>query len=172
YVKYCSLGNWDLIPYLEENNCEAYVNGLSWYILYYIDSHKPANMNLERLGFEFVKRMLVKLQDSMRDTMTKYGFKALSSYKKLDENSREVVSHNLLIGDGWLMGAEVIDFIDNDIRKVACIAPFGCMPNVCEGRGLYPYLKRKYPQAAISVVEPDMSGSKMNYFNRVRMLID
>lgn len=172
YVKYCSLGNWDLIDYLEENNCEAYVNGLSWYILYYIDSHKPAKKNLERAGFEFVKKMMISLQDSMRETMTRYGFKALSSYKKLDENSRDIVSHNLLIGDGWLMGAEVIDYIDNDIKKVVCIAPFGCMPNVCEGRGLYPYLKRQYPEASISVVEPDMSGSKMNYFNRVRMLID
>ena len=172
YVKYCALGNWDLIDYLEDNKCEAYVNGLSYYMLYYIDSHKPDKMNLERLGFEFVKKLMVDLQDSMRETMTKYGFKALSSYNTLDENSREIVSHNFQIGDGWLMGAELIDYIENDIKKVLCIAPFGCMPNVCEGRGLYPYLKRKYPGSSISVLEPDMSGSKMNYFNRVRMLID
>ena len=172
YVKYCALGNWNLIDYLEDNKCEAYVNALSYYMLYYIDSHKPKKMNLERLGFEFVKKLMISIQDSMRDTITRYGFKALSSYNKLDENSREIVSHNFEIGDGWLMGAELIDCIENDIKKVVCIAPFGCMPNVCEGRGLYPYLKRQYPGSSISVLEPDMSGSKMNYFNRVRMLID
>ena len=171
YVKYCALGNWDIIKYLEENGCEAYINGASWYALYYIDSHKPKKQNPERVGFEAVKILITRSQEAMREAMTRHGFKALSSYDTMDKNSRELVSHNFMIGDGWLLGGEVIDFIENDIKKVLCIAPFGCMPNVCEGRGLYPYLQRKYPQASIAVTETDMSGSKLNYYNRVQMLI-
>ena len=171
YVKYCALGNWNIIQYLEETGCEAYVNGASWYALYYIDSHKPKKKNLERLGFELVRKQMIDAQEAMRTVMKRHGFKALSSYQDMDDHSRDLVSHNLLIGDGWLLGAEVIDYIENDIKKVLCIAPFGCMANVCEGRGLYPYLQRKYPQASIIVTETDMSGAKLNYYNRVQMLI-
>jgi len=171
YVKYCRLGNWDIVNYLEDNGCEACVTGLSWYALYYIDSHKPEKKNIERGAFELVKKLITGLQESMRETMKRHGFKVMSSYKDMDEASREEVNHKFIIGDGWLMGAEVIDFIRNDIGKVLCIAPFGCMPNVCEGRGLYPYLKRRYPGADIAVVETDMSGSVLNYYNRVQMLI-
>ncbi len=171
YVKYCGLGNWDIVRYLEENGCEAVVNGVSWYMLYYIDSHKPDKWNIERLGFEVVKKLMVSCQDSMREVMGQYGFRVPSSYSDVDKKSREIVSHNLLIGDGWLMGAEVVDLVESGIKKVACIAPFGCMPNVCEGRGLYPYLMRMLPESAIAILEPDMSGSKLNYFNRLEMLI-
>ena len=172
YVKYCALGNWDVIKYLEENGCEAFVNGASWYALYYVDSHKPDKFNLERAGFEVVKKILVHAQETMRSVMARHGFKTLSAYDVMDKNSREQISHNFLIGDGWLLGAEVVDYVHNGVKKVLCIAPFGCMPNVCEGRGLYPYLKRQYPEASIVVVETDMSGSKLNYYNRIQLLIN
>ncbi len=171
YVKYCALGNWDIVKYLEENGCEAHVNGASWYFLYYIDSHKPARKNLERLGFEIVKKLLRSVQDSMIKTLRSGGFRCLSDYNTMDMNSRDYVSHTLTIGDGWLMGAETVDYINNGIPKVLCIAPFGCMANVCAGRGLYPALQRRFPGSSITVVETDASGSKMNYYNRVQMLI-
>ena len=172
YVKYCALGNWDIIKFLENNGCEAHVNGASWYALYYIDSHKPDSFNLERVGFEAVKKLVVYLQDQMISTIKEFGFRSLNDYKTMEENSRELVSRQFTIGDGWLMGSEVIDYINSDIKRVLCIAPFGCMPNVCAGRGMYPYLQRKFPQANIAVVETDSSSSKLNYYNRVRMLID
>lgn len=172
YVKYCALGNWNVIKFLEEHGCEAHVNGASWYALYYIDSHKPDRYNPERAAFELVKKLIMHIQDAMIDTMREYGFHSLSNYRTFEKNSRDVVSRRLTIGDGWLMGSEVVDYISNDIKKILCIAPFGCMPNVCAGRGLYPNLQRRYPEAAITVVETDASGSKMNYFNRVQMLID
>jgi len=172
YVKYCSMGNWDIIKYLEENGCEAHVNGASWYALYYIDSHKPDKHNAERAGFEAVKKLVIHLQDYMIEALHRHGFHCLSNYSKMEKGSRQLVSRQFTIGDGWLMGSEVIDYINNDINKVLCIAPFGCMPNVCAGRGLYPYLQRKFPEASIAVVETDASSSKLNFYNRVQMLID
>ena len=108
----------------------------------------------------------------MRSAMVRHGFKTLSAYEVMDKNSRKQISHNFLIGDGWLLGAEVVDYIHNGVNKILCIAPFGCMPNVCEGRGLYPYLKRQYPETSIAVVEMDMSGAKLNYYNRIQLLIN
>lgn len=171
YVKYCSLGNWDIVKYIENNGGEAHVNGASWYALYYIDSHKPSMMNPERMAFEIVKKLLSSCQNSMIDILKKNGFHCLNAYKTMDENSRKYVNHNLQTGDGWLLGAEVVDYINCGIDKVLCIAPFGCMANVCAGRGLYPHLQREFPGSSIAVVETDSSSSKLNYFNRVEMLL-
>lgn len=172
YVKYCALGNWNVIDYIEKQGCEAHVNGASWYGLYYIDSHKPKVWNAERVGFEAVKRLMMHVQDDMILALRRNGFHCLSRYKTMDKNSRELVSHNLTVGDGWLLGAETIDYIRHGVRKILCIAPFGCMANVCAGRGVYPNLRRAFPKAAITVVETDSSGLKLNYFNRISMLID
>ena len=171
YVKYCSLGNWDVVKYIENSGGEAHVNGASWYGLYYIDSHKPEKMNPERIAFEIVKKLFVHCQNQMIDILRSHGFHCLNDYKTLDENSRKVVNHNLKTGDGWLLGAEVVDYINSGISRVLCIAPFGCMANVCAGRGLYPHLQREFPGSSITVVETDSSSSKLNYFNRVEMLL-
>ena len=171
YVKYCGLGNWDIVRYLEDNNAEAHVNGVSWYMLYYIDSHKPAKHNLERLGFEIVKKLMISCQNDMIDVLHEYGFHCLNKYEDMAKGSEGYVSHTLTIGDGWLLGAEVCDYAHLGYKKVLCIAPFGCMANVCAGRGLYPHLQRKFPGTNIAVVETDSSSSKLNYYNRVQMLI-
>lgn len=172
YVKYCALGNWDVVRFLEDNHCEVHVNGLSWYALYYVDSHKPDRMGAERLGFEAAKKLMLHVQGSMIKTLQKYGFRSLSRYDVMERDSRAYVSHNLKTADGWLLGAEAVDYIRHGITRILCNAPFGCLPNVCAGRGVYPAIRRAFPKASLVVVEPDSSGSKLNYFNRVRMLID
>ena len=172
YAKYCALGNWDMVKFLEDNQCEAHLNGLSWYALYYVDSHKPQKYNAERLGFEAAKKLMLHVQGCMIKILRKNGFHCLSRYDVMEKESRKYVSHNLTVGDGWLLGAEAVDYIRHGVKKILCNAPFGCMANVCAGRGVYPAIRRAFPEASLVVVEPDSSGSKLNYFNRIRMLID
>lgn len=172
YVKYCALGNWEIVRFLEDNNCEAHVNGASWYALYYIDSHKPQKRNAERLAFEAAKKLMEHVQDDMIDALRRNGFHTLNRYATLEKNSRPYVSRNLTVGDGWLLGTEAVGYIKQNIKKVLCIAPFGCMANVCAGRGVYPAIRRAFPGSALTVVETDSAGSKLNYYNRVQMLID
>lgn len=39
YIKYCHLGNWNMVDFLQKEGCECYVNGVLWYVLYYVDTH-------------------------------------------------------------------------------------------------------------------------------------
>ena len=78
YTKYCSLGNWDVIPYLESQNCETHTNGLSWYAIYYIDTHMPKKKNIEWQGFRLARRLLCKVQKQMIDSLRDHGFFVLS----------------------------------------------------------------------------------------------
>lgn len=65
YTKYCHLGNWNVVRFLEEEGCESSVGGLSWYVLYYIDSHKPEGKPLTGAVFDLVGRLVLHLQKSM-----------------------------------------------------------------------------------------------------------
>lgn len=172
YAKYCHLGNFDSVKFIEENDCEVHINGFSWYILYYIDTHMPENRGIEYAAFRFVRGLFKKCQDNLLESIAAHGFYALPGIDKLKSDAFEYVSQNLLVGDGWLMGAETVGYAKNGIGKILCIAPFGCMPNVCAGRGLYPYLQRKFPNVNITSVEVDASGAKGNCYNRIEMLID
>ncbi len=171
YAKYCALGNWNVQSYMESQGCEVHINGLSWYAIYYIDTHMPEHFNLEQVAFRAARWLLKSTQKKMIKSLRKRDFYVLPTLDVLKKNSEKYVSRGFTIGDGWLMGSEVVGYVNSDCKKVLCIAPFGCMANACAGRGLYPHLQREFPGSAITVVETDASGAEGNYYNRVQMLI-
>ena len=176
YTKYCHLGNWDVIRFLEEYNCEAYVGGLSWYVLYYIDTHKPdGDAVLERLCvpvYGLVGKAVLSLQKSMIRQLEQYGFHCLPDYKTQKREAEGYVSFGVCVGDGWLLGAEAVGMIKHLGRKVLAIHPFGCLPGHVCGKGWYPGMNRKLPEGRIVTVDVDSSGSRVSLYNRAKMLID
>ena len=108
YAKYCALGNWDVVKYMEDRECEVHVNGISWYALYYIDTHMPDNKGIEQKAFKFVRGLISDMQDYMIECMRDAGFHSMDNLDCIKEMSKEFVSQNFKIGDGWLLGAEVI----------------------------------------------------------------
>lgn len=172
YIKYCSLGNWDMIKYLEENDCESHTNGLSWYAMYYLDSHLTETGKLEASAYKLVIKFFGNLQNEMIKAMRQYGFYTMEPFAVMKEEAKDYVSQKLTIGDGWLMGSECVGHILHECPKVLAIQPFGCMPNHCCGRGKYPYLNRMLDEGQIVSIDVDSSGSRVIAYNRVRLLID
>lgn len=172
YIKYCHLGNWNMIDYLEKEGCESHTNGLSWYAMYYMDSHLAEAATVEgmlyRLGLGFFGR----LQKQMIQALRKYGFYTMEPFDTMKKEAEGYVSFADCVGDGWLIGAEVVGHILHDCPKVVAVQPFGCMPNHVCGRGMYSSLSRKFEEGQIASVDMDSSGSKINVYNRVKMLID
>lgn len=172
YIKYCHLGNWNLIQYLEEQNCESHTNGLSWYAMYYMDSHLTFSPSLETLLYRLGLKFFSSLQKSMIKSLRSYGFYTLEDFFTLKKEAMPYVSEDLRIGDGWLIGAETVGHILHDCPKVVATQPFGCLANHCCGRGLYPSLQRRVPGAHIMSVDVDSSGSPLNVYNRIQLLVD
>ena len=171
YTKYCALGNWDMVRYLEKTGCESYTNGLSWYVLYYIDSHLSLSSPPEAAGYRAVGAFLQAIQRRMTDAVQQAGFFTLPPLSILKKEVGGKVSFGAAIGDGWLIGAESAGYILNGCKKVLAIQPFGCMPNHVSGRGLYAALQRRCGGHIVSI-DVDSSGTRVNAYNRARMLID
>ena len=103
--------------------------------------------------------------------LTDAGFYSLPRLQTLKAEAKGAVSHEVAIGDGWLIGAEVAGYLGHGTRKVLAIQPFGCMANHVAGRGIYASIQRKRGGAVVSA-DVDASGTPVNVYNRARMLID
>lgn len=171
YVKYCHLGNWDVVDFVEQQGAEIHVNPLSYYAIYYIDTHMARRHTLEAKGARLLMKLLELIQKDMIKALRQYGYFNLPPYWDLKKEAHGLVNYNLRNADGWLIGAEAIGYINHGIEKVFAAQPFGCMVNHCAGRGLYPSLTRRLGKGHIVSSDVDASASKLNYYNRLLMLL-
>lgn len=172
YIKYCSLGNWDMINFIEENGGISHTNGLTWYAMYYLDSHMTDTGRLEGTAYKIVLALFANIQNEMVKALKEHNFYTLESFSTLKNEAKEYVCEDYKIGDGWLIGAEATGYALHGCPKVLAIQPFGCMANHCIGRGVYPALNRKVKDANIVSIDVDSSGSKVMAYNRARLLLD
>ena len=171
YTKYCSDGNWNIVKFLEDSGCESFTNGLSWYVIYYIDAQLVKLPEAAALGYRAVGRILENLQKSMINALTDAGFYSLPPLHTLKAEAQGIVSTLGSVGDGWLIGSEAAGYMHHGCPKVLAVQPFGCMPNHVFGRGIYSSVARKCGGQIVSI-DIDSSGTPLNAYNRARMLID
>ena len=171
YTKYCGMGNRDIVGFLEQNGCESFTNGLSWYVLYYIDSHLLNASAAEAAAYRIVEAGISFIQKKMINTLWKKGFFSLPSLRKLKAGVKDTAALELSVGDGWLISAEAAGYMSHGCKKIVAVQPFGCMSNHVCGHGLYASIMRRYGGQIVSV-DVDPGTADVNVYNRVRMLID
>lgn len=172
YIKYCHLGNWDAVRYLESQGCEVMVNGFSWYILYYIETHLIDETFFIQCLFRIILKYFGGIQKNMVDILHSHGFECIDDYYNFKKNGEKICPFKLRVADGWLISCEMCNLIKSGYNRVLCAQPFGCMANHVCGKGIYPFIQHNFKDARIVSVDYDSSGSKVNIRNRIRLLID
>lgn len=177
-VKYHPAANNDMVSFLEQSGAEMVVPGLSDFFLYcalfrefnhqYLDGS-----NLQRILGNFFIRYVESYRDDMRRALrlTK-KFKVPATVFELADKVRPFLSLCNHTGEGWLLTAEIIDLIENDVHSIVCMQPFACLPNHISGRGMIKILKEKYPQVNITAIDYDPGASNVNQVNRIRLLLE
>ena len=171
YTKYCSCGNWDIVRFIEDNGCESFTNGLSWYVIYYIDAQLVHVPEIAAVAYRAVGWMLEIIQKNMISALTDAGFYSLPSLHSIKAEAEGIVSTGASVGDGWLIGTEAVGYFNHGCKKVLAVQPFGCMPSHIFGRGIYSSVARQCGGQIVSI-DIDSSGTPLNAYNRARMLID
>ena len=172
YCKYCRLGNWDLERYLEEQNCAAGINGLTWYALYYLDSHLDIGPAAMRYGGKVLAVLGGCLQDRFIEILREAGYTVLPPYRELKALAGNLNVTRCGLGSGWLLSAEAAAWVQLGWRKVLSGLPFGCLPGHIYGRSVYAALQRQLPGSLIVGVDYDASIREITVQSRIRMLID
>lgn len=169
YTKYCGLGNWNLERYLENQGCEAGVGGLTWYALYYLDTHLKESPWALRLGGRAAMAWGKRFQRRLIAVLREAGFSTLPPY---EEVKALAIPSGCALGCGWFLSAEAAAWVREGHRKVLAAMPFGCLPGHIYARGVYARLQRSLPDALVVGVDYDASLRDGTVENRIRMLLD
>ncbi len=172
YSKYCHLGNWDLTAFLERQGCLVGVGGLTWYALYYMDSHLEIGPLPMRLGGKALAALGGPLQNRFIQILQQAGFTVLPPYRQLKALEQTLGGSRCALGSGWLLAAETAAWVQAGYRKVLSGLPFGCLPGHIYGRGRYAALQRQLPGSLIVGLDYDASLRSATVETRVRMLLD
>ncbi len=172
YTKYCHLGNWDLERYLAAEHCEIGVGGLTWYALYYMDTHSLKGPAVQRRVYRLLARYLAGIQRELLEILAEAGFHALPPLPVLKQQAEGFAPLRCTVADGWLITAEAAAWARLGYRKILCVQPFACLPGHIFGKGQYAALQRKLPNVRLVSVDYDASTGEGTVQSRIRMLLD
>lgn len=74
-------------------------------------------------------------------------------------------------GEGWLVTAEMMEFIEQGTKNIICVQPLACLPNHVAGKGMFKPLKEKFPYANIIPIDYDPGLFSVNQLNRIKLLL-
>ena len=112
------------------------------------------------------------LRDDVRKALAgSKRFMPPGRFMHLAEHGRNIASLGQCAGEGWLLTAEMAEFLENGVPNILCVQPFGCLPNHIIGRGMFKEIKRRYPHANLAAIDYDPGASQGNQINRIRLLM-
>lgn len=177
-IKYHPFGNNYAEELLEKEGAEVVMPELMGFVKYVI-KNTPISSNL--LKTSKIKASIFQMVLDFVGVVEKDYTKALLSSKKgylkpcnIDELStkvEEILSTGNQTGEGWLLTAEMVEFIEEGVSNIICLQPFACLPNHIVGKGVIKTIRSKYRDANITAVDYDPGASSTNQTNRIKLLM-
>lgn len=95
-----------------------------------------------------------------------------SPFSKVIEMTKGYLGHGVKMGEGWLLTAEMLEFIEIGVKNIVCAQPFGCLPNHIIAKGMIRKIKDNHPEANIIAVDYDPGASSVNQENRIHLMLE
>ena len=177
FVKYSNVGNNNLEQLLQNENCEVRVPGLMGFIDYCI-SQKFDQVNLYggKWYVKLISKMLYKYTTILETIMNNAikdnsSFEAIMPFDETRTIAKEVCGLGIIMGEGWLLAAEMLALCREGFENIVCTQPFGCLPNHIVGKGMIKKIKELYPKSNIVSIDYDPSATKVNQENRIKLML-
>ena len=178
YMKYSPLGNNHLTDYLEKEGAEAVNTGLLDFLLFNLydtifDRKIYGRVGIKYFFIKYLVKYIEKKQKEMIEVIKQYkSFIAPSPFSHVLKMTKGYLGHGVKMGEGWLLTAEMLEFIQMGIKNIVCAQPFGCLPNHIIAKGMIRKIKDNHPEANIVAVDYDPGASSVNQENRIRLMLE
>lgn len=176
-VKYHPTANNDIVSILEQGGAEAVVPDLMDYFLYStfnsgFRSRYLAGKKLEKRLSDIAMNYMMGFRNIMKQELEKSKrFTSPTSIQELAHMASSVLSLGNQTGEGWLVTAEMLEFMEQGTKNILCVQPLACLPNHVTGKGMFKPLKDRYPKANIMGIDYDPGISNVNQLNRIKLLL-
>lgn len=177
YVKYSSLANNGLEQFLFDQDCEVMVPGILGFFLYCMDNGiEETKLYGGKRFMAFARGVLLRymegLEKNLIDAVKKYSdFVAPSPYAHLSSLCDGIIGKGTVMGEGWLLTAEMLELVEQGYGNIVCTQPFGCLPNHIVGKGMIRKIREKHPEANIVPIDYDPGATKVNQENRIKLML-
>ncbi|MGN1295509.1 MAG: hypothetical protein ACI4U5_03795 [Bacilli bacterium] len=124
------------------------------------------------LAYKMVYNLVLSKEKDMIDIIKQEGtFDAPLPFDVIASLNEGFVGSGAKMGEGWLLTAEMIELIKEDVPNIVCTQPFGCLPNHIVGKGMMNPIKKQYPYVNIVAIDYDSGASKINQENRIKLML-
>jgi len=176
-VKYHPTANNDIVNIIEQGGAEAVVPDLMDYFLYSAYNSRfrfryLAGKMLDKQKSDIAKSYIMSYRNIMKQELERSSrFLPPTPIEELAHMATPFLSLGNQTGEGWLVTAEMVEFIEQGTSNIICVQPLACLPNHITGKGMFKPLKEKYPQANIMPIDYDPGISYVNQLNRIKLLL-
>ena len=177
YVKYSPLANNHLEDFLISEGCEPVVPSLLEFVMYCaagtfndakIYNNQSLNSRIYKLGY----KLIYKKQKELIAAMKAQGkFEPLHDFEHLRSLADKYISQGVVMGEGWLIPAEMAALAQSGVENIICTQPFGCLPNHIVAKGMSRAIKEQNPNANIVAIDYDPGATRVNQENRIKLML-
>lgn len=176
-VKFSPTANNHLVELLEAEGAEAVVPDLLDFLLYcfYNQIYKAKYLGTSSKA-AFISKSGIWAIEKLRNSAKKAfknstHFNPPCSIYKTAKNASEIVSIGNQTGEGWFLTGEMLELINDDVKNIICIQPFGCLPNHVVGKGVIKAIRNQHPDSNIVAIDYDPGASEVNQLNRIKLML-
>ena len=175
-LKYHPDANNELVEHIIEEGGEPILGDISAFVLYCLhDSiYQAQNLGTSKLkatvswlllhSFERKRRIII-------NALKHSKFEPLPCFSDLMKYGQKFVSLGQQAGEGWLLTAEMVDFIEHKIENIICVQPFACLPNHITGKGVMRAIRETYANANLCSIDYEAGSAQSNVINRLKLFL-
>lgn len=86
--------------------------------------------------------------------------------------AEKVITLNAQFGEGWLLPAEIMSYVECGVKSVISLQPFGCIANHIVSRGVEKKIKKLCPSINLLSLDFDSGVSDVNIRNRLLLFVE
>lgn len=177
YVKYSPLANNHLEDFLISENCEPVVPTLLEFVMYCACGHMTDGRLYDHVTKSSVingigYKLIYSKQRELISIMKKHGkFDPPHDFEHLRGLADKYINQGVVMGEGWLIPAEMASLVESGVENVISAQPFGCLPNHIVAKGMARKIKSSYPNANIVAIDYDAGATRVNQENRIKLML-
>ena len=177
-IKYHPFGNNYCTDLIEKEGAEVIMPDLMGFVKYIIMN---SIVKVKLLGsgkisapiYKMALNMINKIEKDYKQALvnSSKGYLPPCNIEELAEKVEGILSTGNQTGEGWILTAEMLEFMQHGIQNIVCLQPFACLPNHVVGKGVIKTIRNKYPEANIAAIDYDPGASESNQINRIKLLL-